>query len=81
MTDRVEPVGVREIAERLGVSQGLVSQWRFRGYLPEPRWTVSGLPAWNWPDIARWAKQTGRGNAGGETPGGTARTARGKGTR
>jgi hypothetical protein len=28
--------------------------------LPEPRWYVSGRPAWNWQDILRWAEETGR---------------------
>lgn len=52
--------GLGEIAERLGVRQQTVAMWRYRGLLPEPSWTVSGLPAWDWPDIARWAVATGR---------------------
>ena len=56
----VEPVGIVEIGERLGARRQTVAQWHFRRLLPEPRWTVSGHPAWNWPDIARWAKDTGR---------------------
>lgn len=55
-----DPVGVAEIADRLGVRQQTVSMWKYRGLLPEPRWTVSRLPAWDWPDIAQWARETGR---------------------
>ena len=54
------PVGQEEIAERLGVKPATVRQWRFRGLLPEPLGTVSGLPAWNWPTIEEWARETGR---------------------
>jgi len=28
--------------------------------MPEPRWTVSGQPAWDWPEIETWARRTGR---------------------
>jgi predicted DNA-binding transcriptional regulator AlpA len=55
-----EPVGLAEIAERLGVKRATADIWRNRGLLPEPRWTVGGRPAWNWPDIAKWAESTGR---------------------
>jgi hypothetical protein len=53
-------VGVKEIADRLDVRQQTVSMWRFRELLPEPRWAVSGMPAWEWRDIERWARKTGR---------------------
>jgi hypothetical protein len=56
----VDPVGVREIAERLGARRQTVAIWHHRGLLPPARWTVSGAPAWNWPDIERWAARTGR---------------------
>lgn len=55
-----EPVGIKEIAERLGVKRGTVDIWLQRNLLPAPKWTVGGRPAWNWPDIERWAKATGR---------------------
>jgi hypothetical protein len=55
-----DPVGTREIAERLGVRQQTVAQWKLRGRLPPPRWSISGNPAWNWPTIAKWARETGR---------------------
>jgi hypothetical protein len=28
--------------------------------LPEPRWTVSGQPAWDWLEVEEWASRTGR---------------------
>jgi hypothetical protein len=56
----VDPVGMVEIGERLGARRQTVAQWHFRRLLPAPRWTVSGYPAWNWPDIERWARDTGR---------------------
>lgn len=56
----VEPVGIAEVAERLGQRRQTVAQWNFRGLMPIPRWTVSGHPAWNWSDIEEWARATGR---------------------
>lgn len=54
------PVGIPEIAERLGVKRATVDQWRLRGLLPDPKWTVGGRPAWDWTDVEKWAKETGR---------------------
>lgn len=58
-----DPVGVIEIAERLGVGRSAVDNWRFNRDLgfPDQRWTVGGRPAWDWDlDVVPWAKQTGR---------------------
>lgn len=56
-----EPVGLSEIAQRLGVKRATAATWHWRGLLPEARWTVSGSPAWDWQlDIAPWARRTGR---------------------
>lgn len=55
-----DPVGIAEIAKRLGVERGTAKQWNLRKLLPPPRWTVSGAPAWEWRDIERWARKTGR---------------------
>lgn len=60
MDGMADPVGAEDIAERLGVARKTVSMWRYRGLLPEPTWTVSGLPCWDWPDIKKWAEKTGR---------------------
>ena len=51
-----DPVGVADIAERAGVAPVTVRQWRRRHpeTFPRPRWTVSGQPAWDWPDIEGW---------------------------
>lgn len=55
MTCTCDPVGPPEIAERLGVKRRTVDQWRQRRLgFPEPRWTVGGRPAWNWPDVSAW---------------------------
>lgn len=62
----LEPVGAQEIAERLDVSVHTVYKWQQRGdsliggAMPEPKWTVSGGSAWNWPDVYRWAKKSDR---------------------
>jgi len=55
-----DPVGADDIAQRLGVQANTVHIWRKRGLLPEPKWTVSGRPCWNWPDVEKWAKETKR---------------------
>jgi MerR-like DNA binding protein len=60
MPTSCDPVGSDDIAARLGVKRQTVAMWKQRGLLPEPRWTVSGRPCWNWPDVAKWAKDTGR---------------------
>lgn len=61
MTPDDEPVGIREIADRLGVNRQSADNWKTRGVLPPPRWTVGGRPAWSWQhDIEPWARATGR---------------------
>lgn len=56
----VEPVGLQEIAERLGVKRATADMWKLRGLLPEPKWVVGGRPAWEWDDVADWARSSGR---------------------
>lgn len=58
--DDCEPVGLPEIADRLGVKRQTADVWRHRGVLPEAEWTVGGRPAWNWSTIETWARETGR---------------------
>jgi hypothetical protein len=60
MKSKADPVGVKEIADRLGVRSQTAAMWRYRELLPDPDWIVSGLPAWDWPKIEKWAKETGR---------------------
>lgn len=61
--DKADPVGQKDIAERLGVKRQTVGQWIQRGVfdLP-PMWIVSGDPVWNWADVQAWADETGRGS-------------------
>lgn len=54
------PVGAVEIADRLGVETTTVAQWKQRGLLPAPAWTVGGRDAWRWSEIEEWARETGR---------------------
>jgi hypothetical protein len=58
----MEPVGSIEIATFLGVKPDTIVQWRRRPQLgfPEPRWTVSGRPAWAWRDVSDWSVKSGR---------------------
>lgn len=45
---------------RLEVPVNTVHIWRVRGLLPEPQYTVHGSAAWEWNQIERWARKTGR---------------------
>ncbi len=65
MGRRVDPeelVGAAEIAERLGVARPqVVYEWRRRHTdFPQPVKRLSIGHVWNWPDVAAWAKRTGR---------------------
>lgn len=60
MRDTCDPVGSDDIANRLGFKRDTVKMWRHRGVFPAPRWTVSGRPCWNWRDVEKWARDTGR---------------------
>ena len=55
-----EPVGMSEIAQRLGVRRNTVDSWKQRDILPKPWWLVGGRPGWPWPVIEQWARETGR---------------------
>ena len=61
--DSLDIVGLKEIAERLNVKPQTAAAWKHRGLLPQPEWTVSGVPAWRWSTIAWWAASTGRAGA------------------
>jgi hypothetical protein len=55
-------VGAAEIAERLGVKRPqVVHDWR-RRYpdFPQPVANLRQALIWNWPDVERWARKTGR---------------------
>lgn len=56
-----DPVGILEIAERLGVPVRTVHTWRYRHALPDPDYTaINGSRAWEWNRILLWAGETGR---------------------
>lgn len=64
MTERIDPadlVGATEIAGRLGVVRDTVHLWRRREVgFPAPVASLERALVWNWPDVERWAKDTGR---------------------
>jgi hypothetical protein len=51
---KLDLVGSREIADRLGVSIRTVQQWRARGVMPVAEWWISGSPVWRWTAIRAW---------------------------
>jgi hypothetical protein len=53
-------VGVKEIAERLGVPRGTVSIWKLRGLMPLPEVELGSGPVWRWSKISKWARETNR---------------------
>lgn len=55
-------VGAAEIAERCGVKRPqVVHDWRRRyDDFPEPVAQLRQALVWNWPEVERWAKDTGR---------------------
>lgn len=55
-------VGTSEIAERLNVKRHqVVHSWRQRyPDFPQPIADLSRGPIWNWPDVEKWARKTGR---------------------
>jgi predicted DNA-binding transcriptional regulator AlpA len=60
---RIDPVGLKEIAEMAGVTSnrgGTVYQWKSQGILPPPDRTVSGNPVWDRGAIEQWLRDTGR---------------------
>lgn len=60
--DSDQLVGAAEIAARLGMKRPqVIHDWR-RRYpdFPEPVAHLRQALVWNWPDVERWAKQTGR---------------------
>ena len=55
-------VGAAEIAERLAVKRpNVIADWRRRHPdFPEPVAKLKQALVWNWPDVEKWAKKTGR---------------------
>lgn len=55
-------VGAAEIADRLGLShpQSVHTLRRRHDGFPEPVATLKQAMVWCWPDVAAWARSTGR---------------------
>jgi Putative ATPase subunit of terminase (gpP-like) len=55
-------VGAAEIAERLGLAHPeTVHSWRRRyPEFPKPVAQLRQALIWHWPDVAQWARRTGR---------------------
>lgn len=58
--DDDELMGPDELAELLQVSRAAIRQWRHRGLLPAPDFTLSSLPIWTLRTVRDWAALTGR---------------------
>jgi hypothetical protein len=60
----VDPVGIPEIAGRIGVKRQTVDNWRQQpetGFPPpEAGITIGGRPVWQWAPVGRWCDETGR---------------------
>jgi hypothetical protein len=50
----IEPVGLAEISELLGVPPNTVTSWRHRDVLPRPRWELKAGPIWDAGDLRKW---------------------------
>ena len=55
MTERLDLVGMSEIAQMLAVSRKTVGMWRVRGKLPPPITELALGPIWHRRDIEEWA--------------------------
>ena len=59
-----DPVGTKEIAERLHTKRATVYSWcgrrPERDPMPEPDTHISGTPVWQWHRVQAWAIMTGR---------------------
>jgi predicted DNA-binding transcriptional regulator AlpA len=58
VSDRL--VGLTEIAAQLGLSRQRVHQLSKIEDFPEPVARLSAGLIWEWADVERWARQTGR---------------------
>lgn len=56
-TQRLDLVGITEIAGMLGVPRSTIRVWRVRGRLPVPATELACGPIWFREDIEEWAAQ------------------------
>ncbi|QAY16144.1 MerR-like helix-turn-helix DNA binding domain protein [Arthrobacter phage Sonali] len=45
---------IKDLAERTGLTPNLLRQWKNRGKLPEPTYTLGQSPAWSGEPIESW---------------------------
>jgi|GEM_PF-3412980 len=57
------PLGLAEIATRLGVARATAYKWQARGLLPAPDLALAMGPLWHAGTVDRWARETGRTNS------------------
>ena len=59
--ERLDLVGVLDIAARAGVTSDAIHKWRDRHPdFPPPEATVSDRPVWQWSEVEAWLRATGR---------------------
>jgi len=68
MPKKTDPIGYAEIGKLLEVRRETVQMWGYRKILPEPDFTVNGMPAWETRTIIGWAVETGRLGIDGHRP-------------
>lgn len=49
--------GVEDVAAALRITVDAAYQWKRRGKLPEPDWTVSGRPVWDADKVKGWIRR------------------------
>lgn len=55
--DPADLMGLKEIAEHLGVPSASARQWSKRGLLPDPVARLACGPIWTRPQIVKWASE------------------------
>jgi hypothetical protein len=56
---RLDLVGQREIASRLGVPVGRVHTWVYRDLMPSPVLIVGNAQVWAWREVEMWWAEFG----------------------
>jgi len=45
---------LKDLAERTGIEYNTLRQWKLRGHLPAPTFTIGQSPAWSGKKIEDW---------------------------